>query len=397
MSGRFRILIRAGAVVPLVAVVAFVAMGQVPPPNFGDPLPGLTTAQQARFNAGLDQFEEAESVEDGLGPVFNDVSCAACHSVGGVGGGSDIFVTRFGRTDHGRFDPLAQFGGSLIQKNGIGQFGAFNFVAEVVPPIANTVAKRRTVPLFGLGLVDAVPDRLFFAIAQRQQEQSPDTAGRVAIVTDVASGQQRVGKFGWKCQNATLLTFSGDAYLNEMGITTPMFPNENCPQGNCAMLAGNPALRNPNDVDNSALTALTDFMTLLGPPPPGPSNPSTRAGGQVFQAIGCANCHLPALVTGQSPIRALNNVAFQPFSDFLLHDMGNLGDGIVQSAASGSQMRTAPLWGLREFTTFLHDGRANSVTAAILAHDGQGGSARNRFRSLDPTRKAQLLAFLNSL
>ncbi len=398
MPRRSRSLLRALRVVPVVVLLAVAMMGQLPAPRFGDPLPGLTPAEVGRFNAGLSQFEEVEGVDDGLGPVFNDVAvCQVPH--GGRGGRRQqrMFVTRFGRMVHGQFDPMTQFGGTLIQVNGIGKFGAFDFVGEVVPPQATIVAKRRTIPLFGLGLVDAVPDAFFFALAQAQRNVSPDCAGQVAVVTDVASGQQRVGKFGWKCQNATLLTFSGDAYLNEMGVTTPMFPDENCPQGNCALLAGDPAPTNPNDSDNSDLTRLNDFMTLLGPPPPGPSSPTTRAGGQVFQAIGCAECHVPTLATGPSAIRALNHVNFQPYSDFLLHDMGSLNDGIAQGAAAGNQMRTAPLWGLRLATSFLHDGRANSITNAVLAHDGQGAMSQMRFKSLDPTHKAQLLAFLNAL
>ena len=111
---------------------------------------------------------------------------------------------------------------------------------------------------------------------------------------------------------------------------------------------------------------------MLAPPPPGPASQSVRAGAQVFQSIGCADCHIPVLATGPSPIRTLNRVPFQPFSDFLLHDMGSLNDGIAQGAAGNNQMRTAPLWGMRLFTQFLHDGRASTVSAAILAHDGQG-------------------------
>ena len=234
MSVQFRSRFRLFSLVGAGVLLAIVSMGQFPPPHFGDPVPGLTAAQLTRFNVGVAQFEEVEDVPGGLGPVFNDVSCAACHSVGAVGGGSTTLVTRFGMQSHGQFDPLTQFGGSLIQVNGIGKFGSVNFVGEVVPPQANVVAKRRSIPLFGLGLVDAVPDQVFFQIAQMQRMGNPAVAGQVAIVTDVASGQQRVGKFGWKCQNATLLSFAGDAYLNELGATTPMFPNENCPQGNCS-------------------------------------------------------------------------------------------------------------------------------------------------------------------
>src|SRR5262249_43235527 len=162
-------------------------------------------------------------------------------------------------------------------------------------------------------------------------------------------------------QQGSLLSFSGDAYLNEMGITTPMFPDENCPQGNCALLAANPAPNNPNDEDNDDLEAFTDFMTFLAPPPPVPLSNSARSGANTFTAIGCANCHRPALQTGPSTIAALNHVTFFPYSDFLLHDMGSLGDGIAQGSAGQREMRTAPLWGVRVMTRFLHDGSATTL------------------------------------
>src|SRR5262249_26862942 len=158
---------------------------------------------------------------------------------------------------------------------------------------------------------------------------------------------------------------------NEMGITTPMFPNENCPQGNCALL-NNPFLPAvPNDTDNSSLVEFTDFMTFLGPPPPGPATPQSQQGAAIFNQIGCANCHLPSLQTGHNTSMALNQVTFFPYSDFLLHNMDSLGDGIVQGGANGKEIRTAPLWGVRLLSTFLHDGRATNLTDAILAHDGQ--------------------------
>src|SRR5262249_45484806 len=149
-------------------------------------------------------------------------------------------------------------GGSLMQDHGIGRVGGINYKAESVPQRANTVAQRRTTPLFGLGLVDNVPDDTLRQVAQAEQALTPATAGRLSIVNDVGFGQPgRVGRFGWKCQQATLFAFSGDAYLNEMGITTPMFPFESCPQGNCALL-NNPALPAvPNDGDNSTLVEFT--------------------------------------------------------------------------------------------------------------------------------------------
>jgi CxxC motif-containing protein (DUF1111 family) len=269
------------------------------------------------------------------------------------------------------------------------------FNAEVVPSHANTRSSRITTPLFGLGLVDAVPDETFLALARRQREKTPSTAGTAHMVFEISSGRMRVGKFGWKSQVPTLFQFSGDAYLNEMGITSPEFPDENCPNGDCAALAFNP-VPTLND-SGEAVIAFADFMTLLAPPTRGRQSFFTRQGAVLFASIGCANCHTPVLTTGPSPVAALSNKSFSPFSDFLLHDMGQLGDGIVQGNARGRQFRTAPLWGVRNRTALLHDGRATSIQAAIAAHDGQGRGARREFFRLSSRSRSALLAFVNSL
>jgi CxxC motif-containing protein (DUF1111 family) len=376
-------------------VAAFAWRAASVSPDFGDPIAGLTPAQQALFADGQDDFEEVEEAADGLGPVFNGTSCAGCHSSPAVGGTSAIFETRFGRILNGRFDPMTEFGGSLIQTNGIGPQGSCDFVGEQVPTEATIVAGRLTTPLFGLGLVDAVPDAVFKEIALIQRIFLPSTAGRVNMVTELASSHLAVGKFGWKAQVPSLHQFSGDAYLNEMGITNPEFPQESCPQGDCNLLVCNPVTA-LND-DGAGVTNFTNFMTFLAPPPRGPVNADVRKGEALFFAVGCFSCHTPALRTGASSVAALRHVTFFPFSDFLLHDMGVLGDGIEQGQAKGTEMRTAPLWGVRTRAKLLHDGRATTLDAAILAHDGQGRKSRNAFASLGTSAKNQLIAFLKSL
>jgi CxxC motif-containing protein (DUF1111 family) len=360
--------------------------------GFGGPLDGITPDEAARFDAGRDAFEEVEAAADGLGPVFNGTSCVACHDIGATGGGSETLETRFGTTTRrGAFDPLAGLGGSLIQTDGIGAAGACIFVGEVVPPQATVSARRRTTPLFGLGLVDAVPDATFIALAHQQAKRHPETAGRPHMVTDVSTGLPAVGKFGWKAQVPNLLVFSGDAYVNEMGITTPLFPDENCPQGDCTLLDCDPVPGVDDDLEDVEL--FRDFMTFLAPPP----RPRSTLGSRSFEQVGCAACHVPSLTTGPSAVAALNLRTLRPYSDFLLHDMGDLGDGIEQGEANGREMRTAPLWGLRLQTTFLHDGRATSISDAILAHDGQARRARERFKALSGDGKKKLLAFLAGL
>ena len=138
-------------------------------------------------------------------------------------------------------------------------------------------------------------------------------------------------------------------------------------------------------------------MTFLAPPPRGKISPDAASGERLFNSIGCDSCHLASLRTGSSATAALNNATYHPYSDFLLHDMGSLGDGITQNRATGRLMRTAPLWGLRQLTTYLHDGRATTLEQAIAAHDGQGRRARDRFARLAYYDRARLIAFLKSL
>jgi len=373
------------------------AQPPAPAPAAGDALAGLTAEQRSDFIDGMTEFITQESVSDGLGPVFNERSCAACHSVPATGGGSRRTVTRFARRTNGVFDALTNLGGSLLQDHAIGPPDgvAHRFRPESVPAQATIVVHRRTPPLFGLGLIDATPDTDFLALAQTQAARGDGVAGRVNMVDNIRAGMKTAGKFGWKAQVPTLFQFSGDAYLNEMGITTPDFPNENCPQGDCGELAFNPA-PGLND-DGSGPVALTNFMSMLAAPPRGPQNRDTADGETTFDSIGCAACHVDTLRTGPNAVAALDRKTYHPYSDFLLHDMGSLGDNLEMGSSTGTEMRTAPLWGLRFITTYLHDGRATTLDQAILAHDGQARGARDQYAGLPAAAKAKLIAFLNSL
>jgi CxxC motif-containing protein (DUF1111 family) len=354
----------------------------------------LTKSDLSDFLEGLEEFESVDTPETGLGPVFNNVSCVACHSVPAPGGGSALLETRFGRLVNGHFDPLASEGGSLLQL-----FAIDPSIKEKLPRDANIVAQRRTTPLFGLGLIEAIPD---MTILQAAKMSKPDgITGRASIVQDVASGQTRVGRFGWKDQQATLLAFAGDAYLNEMGITSRLFPQENAPDGNADLLAEFDLVADPEDhVDpatgKSDIDRFADFMRLLAPPPPIPLTRSASNGKSIFNQIGCANCHTPVLFTGPNRIAALNSKPVPLYSDLLLHNMGTLGDGIGQGTASPREMRTAPLWGLRIMTSYLHDGSAATIPQAIIAHDGEAAAARLRFVRLSPAQRQNLVDFVNS-
>lgn len=394
-----------------VAGVAFLAVqlegdAQVPRPRQpqqpqtqdgrpGDALRGLTAEQAAAFESGREEFSGVEGPEDGLGPLFNGVSCAQCHAVPATGGGSTVTVTRFGRVVNGVFDPLTEKGGSLLQR-----FAIDPSLNEVVPPEANVVAQRLSTPLFGAGLIEAIPDAAILANAHARK---PDgVRGRAALIEDIATSSQRVGRFGWKAQQATLLTFAGDAYTNEMGITNRFFPVENAPNGDRARIQSLDRFDDPEDAVDPAtgrgdIDSLADFMRLLAPIATLRQSNSAAEGERVFAQAGCAVCHQPSMQTGPNAIAALDRKTVALYSDLLLHDMGRLGDGIAQAAAGAREIKTAPLWGLRLRQPFLHDGRAVTVDAAIRAHDGEASVARDRYQRLSPASTRQLLDFLRTL
>lgn len=387
------------AAVGVTFLLSATVSSQVPPPpqRAGDPLPGLTAPQLQAFADGLEEFTNAETPEGGLGPLFNQTSCVACHSAAGPGGSSAVTVTRFGRMlPDGRFDPLDRLGGSLLQK-----FAIAPELQEVIPPEANVVAQRVATPLFGLGLIEAIPDVALLEAAARKNK--PDgVRGRAAMIVDVETGNKRVGRLGWKAQHASVLAFAADAYNNEMGITNRFFPIENAPNGKRELLAHFNIGTDVEDVVDPA-TGLADvdkaanFMRYLAPLSRPAMNASARAGEVVFDQTGCSACHTPVLQTGRNVVAALDRKPVPLYSDLLLHDMGSLADGIAQEGAGTREMKTAPLWGMRTRTNLLHDGRAPTPTMAIQAHDGEGRVSRDRFNRLSPPQRQQLLDFLRTL
>jgi CxxC motif-containing protein (DUF1111 family) len=401
-------------VAPLLLITAALACGETSTEELGasaqalaalgNSIAGLSDAQQAAFRDGRDEFLESESINPGgLGPVFNEKSCSACHNEGAIGGAGVQIETRAGRLTNGVFDPLTNEGGSLFQHFGIGgqvPNSACTTRGEIVPADANVIAGRRTIPLFGLGLVDATPDSIFQALAASQPSAVRGTA---PLVPNIQLGHATVGKFGWKDQNPSLFQFAADAYLNEMGVTTPFFPVENAPQGSAAMLAACDTVPDPDD-DGGDVFRFTRFMQFLAPPAPGPMTRQVSAGDTLFTKLQCDGCHVRSLQSGSAldidgnAVAGLSNVIYHPFSDFLMHDMGSLGDDIDQGTGL-TQMRTAPLWGLRfeNPNQLLHDGRAHSISEAISQHAGQGQAAADAFRQLSDEDKHNLIAFLASL
>ncbi len=386
----------------LLSSVAWTVHGQSVASEAGQPLPGITPADFERFRVGLDDFVEVETAEDGLGPAFNGASCAVCHSVPAIGGGGLVSEVRAGIRDaSGAFRPVRLVDGSdgdtLFQL-----FSTPNHVCQpTLPPDVNVVARRIPIPVFGAGLVEAIPDDAIEAQADPSDRDRDGISGRAALVRDLVTGEMRVGRFGWKAQHATLKAFSADAYRGEMGITNEILPTE------LAVGISDEKLRlcdptpDPEDQPDrrtglSALDNFEAFMKFLAPPSRDLSRGAIVEGEQVFTAIGCASCHTPQFTTGPSANPVFDRRPVRLFADLLLHDVGT-GDGIGQEAAQPNEIRTPALWGLRFRPILLHDGSAATVDDAIARHAGEAEAAKVRHEHLSETQRAALRAFLTSL
>lgn len=404
-------LLRAATAACLVALIA--APAQADDVHPGDPLPGLGAADVALFFQGRDNFNKEQAIEDGLGPAFNGTSCAICHSIPAIGGGGFMTETRAAtRNDDGSTAELP--GGSMFRHFSIPDHEC----SARIDPAANVIALRIALPIFGDGLVEAIPDATILALAKAEHGDrgavaqlsssgllpiisAGGVAGRANIVLDPASNHEHVGRFGWKAQQATLLAFAGLAYRDENGITNDLFPGELKTGLDPATFADCAPVGPVEDVvdPGTGIRAIDDFanfMRTLAPPPRGPVGVQEQRGEGVFRAAGCASCHVPTLLTGPNDNPALDRRPVPLFSDLLLHDVGT-GDGIPQDGAGANEIKTPPLWGLRFRHALLHDGRAGSLADAIAAHHRQAELAQQRVAALAPDARAALLAFLGSL
>jgi CxxC motif-containing protein (DUF1111 family) len=392
---RFGAGVVAGAVAVLLVSVGAGQMRELGP---GDPLPGITPVEFGEFRLGLNDFTEVETAEDGLGPAFNGTSCSACHSVPAIGGTSVIVEVRAAHQDEdGQFRGLNAAGDSLMHLFSVPSHGC----QPIMPADVNVVAHRAPIPLFGAGLVEAIPDETILALEDPLDRNADGVSGRAAIVTDVATGDRRVGRFGWKAQHATLLAFGADAYRNEMGITNDLFRAEFAFGVSAERMRLCDSTPDPEDKRDPStrrrgIDNFETFMRFLAPVARGPVNDIVRDGERIFDGIGCAQCHVPALTTGPSVNPVFNRKTVALFSDLLLHDIGT-GDGIKQGAATPDEIRTPALWGLRLRRPFLHDGGVATIEAAVLRHQGEAELARRGFVQLSPDDRQRLLAFLQSL
>ena len=359
---------------------------------------------QATHEANREVFEELEEADEGLGPVYNAEACSSCHQSPVTGAISQVTELRAGHRDSsGRFVEAA--GGSLINDRAVDPL-----IQERVPGSETVRTLRTSLNTLGDGFVEAIDSNTLLAIANSQPSRS---GGRIAgqfiqVPVLEAGGARRGGRFGWKNQHASLVSFSADAYLNEMGITSPLAPAENTSMGRS--VADYDGAADPED-DGDDIEIFAAFMRATKAPPRDTALAATfdaRAGQQLFSQIGCAICHVPSITTAPPGTvinggaftvpQALGNKIIHPYSDFLLHNVGT-GDGIVQNGgqSTANKLRTAPLWGLRTRTRLMHDGESLTRNEAILRHGGEATFVINNYRNLSNTQKNQLVTFLNSL
>jgi CxxC motif-containing protein (DUF1111 family) len=361
---------------------------------------------QSEFDAAKIVFEERDTIAKGLGPVYNAQSCAECHQNPVTGAISQISELRAGHLDSlGNFVDAP--GGSLINDRAVDAS-----IQERVPGAENIRAFRMSTNTLGDGFVEAIHSQTLVNIANAQPFQSGgQIAGQVITVPVLeANGALRVGRFGWKNQNSSLLSFSADAYLNEIGITNRFLTQENTSMGRNVAFPPFDLVPGIEDVDND-IDVFAKFMRASKVPPPDATLAATAdavAGSQLFDAVGCNICHTRSITTaptgtvingGQFTVpAALGNKVIHPFSDFLLHDVGT-GDGIVQNGGQSTahKLRTPPLWGSRTHDRHMHDGATLTFTESILRHAGEASGVVNRFRSLSAAQRHQIVTFLQAL
>jgi CxxC motif-containing protein (DUF1111 family) len=366
--------------------------GTAPAP--GAPLADLSADDIAAFAAGRALFHQEFTPEQGLGPAFNDRRCSSCHDLPTLGGMGAEIVHKATRFENDRCDLLREHGGDLLQQQVTDTARALGFQAERVPPVATSAVDMISPPLFGAGLLEAIPEAAILRRADPDDANRDGISGRPGRTAD-----GRLGRFGRKANFASLDAFIATALLGEMGLTSPLQPHEETLGGKTLPPGVDPA---PDpEVNAESFALLVGFVRLLAAPAPEPganaaARDSIERGARYFERAGCAQCHTPAFRT-RSAVPALHNREVRLYSDLLLHDMGPDRASICAPDASPSEWRTPPLMGLRFRHVFLHDGRSQNVRSAIEAHGGEAARSAAAFRRLPPEQQELLLRFLRSL
>ncbi len=430
------------------------------PASAGAPLKGLTPDEIVFFNDGQARFAEVEVVQkganNGLGPRFNSNQCLSCHSQPAGGGSSPAqnpllavahlsgatnavpwFIVENGPVREARFKKSNGAADGEVHDiyviTGRTDASGCNIAQFDFLPAGNPLTGQRgnaniifriPTPLFGAGLIEAIPDSAILANMQANASEkralgiSGHANAHLSGNVNLSANDGTITRFGWKAQNKSLLLFAGEAYNVEMVISNQLFPQERDETPGCVFIP------NPNDTLNfttapttsasnpaviSDIEAFSNFMRMLAPPAPAPPTPATEKGRETFARIGCAHCHTPSFTTGTmiasgsstSPSAALSNQTANLFSDLIVHHMGKgLADGITQGGAGPDEFRTAPLWGVGQRVFFLHDGRTSNLVEAIKEHQSHGSEANKvieHFDRLSTQEKQEIIDFLRSL
>lgn len=397
------------------------------------------------FNTNWAMAPASVDLFDGLGPVFNRVSCSACHTRDGrgrppeqAGQSLESMLVRLsvpGHDEHGAVLPVPHYGEQLNEKAIPGvpaegrtqlsyterhgaypdgtpyalQVPHYEFVdlAFGALPADVQFSPRVAPPVFGLGLLEAVPETEILSLADADDANGDGISGRPNQVWDYVTGMQTLGRFGWKANQPSLRQQNAAAAVGDIGITNSLFPKQNVAEGQIAAAhAASGAPAGEVEMKDEFFERLNFYVqTLAVPAARNLDSVEVRMGANTFVQSGCSSCHAPTLHTGTHPeVPQLSGQTIHPFSDLLLHDMGpDLADGRADFLATGGEWRTPPLWGIgltavvNRHTHFLHDGRARSLEEAVLWHGGEATAARERFMHLDKQQRAALLTFLNNL
>jgi CxxC motif-containing protein (DUF1111 family) len=401
---------------------------------FALPAPGLTAAEAERHGEGDVSFDAVfvtapARLNPGLGPLFNNSSCTACHIKNGRGMAElGQALVRVSLPETATATILAVDGvvpvpglGTQVQEHGIYGYppeaalslswqersGSYpdgqpyhlrspqlridpsDPAAAQLDPSQLLTSLRIPPPVFGTGLLEVIPERQLKALADPRDRNGDGISGRLNYVWQFERQTKAIGRFGWKANSPTLLSQTAAAYVNDMGVGNPLIPDH----------AGN------QDIDQATLEASTFYVQTLGVPARAQlDKPEVKAGEKLFTEANCTACHIATLKTGRAPVKALAHQTIHPYSDLLLHDMGlELADGRPDFDASGQEWRTAPLWGVGltqtvlPYSGYLHDGRARSLEEAILWHGGEAEASKRQFMALPAADRAALLQFLNTL
>ena len=415
---------------------------------FGFSAVELTADEQTAFGVGNSLFRQSwvsapasTTARDGLGPFFNAIACASCHFKDGrgrppmfdgeLGQGLLLKLTLSGTDAHGFSLPDPIYGGQLQDNSILGQTvkGKYHISYQIInetladgtvvslqKPIYNLVelgygpissgikiSPRIANQIVGLGLLEAIPQAAILAYADENDSDGDGISGKANYVYNLETNTTQMGRFGWKANQPNIRQQVAAAFSNDMGITSSIFPNENCPPGvdcNSIPNGGSPEITNVN-FDRVVLYS----QTLSVPGRRNYKEQNVLRGKKIFEQIQCNSCHVQKFQTGSDhPIAALRNQTIRPYTDMLLHDMGDaLSDNAPDFLASGNEWRTQPLWGIglintiNKHTNLLHDGRARNVTEAILWHGGEGENSKNKFKQLSTAERNDLLDFINSL